>query len=54
MRPRPVHRYGGLKAFRDRDPAGATGNYGVQDQRFALEWVRDNIAASANEQSNDN
>lgn len=33
-------------ALRDRDAAGgSTGNYGIQDQRAAFRWVRDNVGA---------
>lgn len=34
----------GSESLRGRDPeAGSTGNYGIQDQRLAFDWVRRNI-----------
>jgi len=32
-------------ALRDRDAENSTGNYGIQDQRMALQWVKTNIKA---------
>lgn len=36
----------GSEALRSQDPeSGSTGNYGIQDQRLAFDWVRANIGA---------
>ena len=37
--------YGWLGGGALRDTSGATGNWGLMDQRLALRWVRDNIGA---------
>lgn len=35
----------GGRGLRPRSGDGSTGNFGIQDQRLALEWVRDHIGA---------
>jgi len=37
--------FAALDALRPRDPAGSTGNYGMQDQRAVLAWVRQSAAS---------
>jgi len=37
--------YAALDGLRSRDPSGSTGNYGMQDQRAVLQWVKQSIAS---------
>merc|ERR1711998_695019 len=37
------HGFMALPELQDEDPDGTVGNYGVQDQRAALQWVQRNI-----------
>jgi para-nitrobenzyl esterase len=41
----------GAKALAARSPDGTTGNYGIQDQRLAMQWVRSHIAAFGGKQN---
>ncbi len=35
----------GADELRSRDPRNGTGNYGLQDQRLAMQWTRQHIAS---------
>eukprot|EP00040_Diaphanoeca_grandis_P038637 m.256942 g.256942 ORF g.256942 m.256942 type:complete len:658 (-) comp34847_c0_seq1:163-2136(-) len=36
--------FAALDELRANDPHGSTGNYGIQDQRLVMQWVKDTIA----------
>jgi para-nitrobenzyl esterase len=40
-----VFGFSGSDDLRQQDPESSTGNYGIQDQRMALQWIRNNIGS---------